>query len=155
AQISDSPAMKLPAFASLTLLAAFSHAGCAAESTSSTESSGADLTSALPHGLYGLASRIDGFRWINLLNLHGDGSFEGSMGNGVSDLSGHHFDANGTYDVKTIGGVPTLELRYDFFGPSVEHYVIGGTPAAPKLQFDDGSGKLDAAFALRPLPAPA
>jgi hypothetical protein len=73
------------------------------------------------------------------------------MGDSVSNLSGHHFDANGTYAVKTIGGAPTLELRHDFVGPTVEHYLIGGTPTAPTLKFDGD----DAAFALRPLPAPA
>jgi hypothetical protein len=78
------------------------------------------------------------------------------MGDSVSNLSGHQFNANGTYAVKTIAGKPTLELHYVFVGPApeVEHYVISGSPGSPTLQFDDGSAQLDGAFTLRPLPAP-
>jgi len=151
--------MKSPAFLCFALVVSLT--GCAAESSPDAVSAGADLEAAsvLPHGFYGLdtSREAKGFRWINLLNLHGDGSFEGSMGDSVSNLSGHQFNASGTYGVKTIAGKATLELTYVFVGPrpTVEHYVLGGSACAPELEFDNEDGTLDGAFALRPLPAPA
>jgi hypothetical protein len=132
-------------------------AGCAAEPTQpGSESSVADLeASPLPHGFYGLSGEVSAFRWINLLNLHDDGSFEASLGSNASGLSGRQFNASGTYEVKSVGGKPALELRYEFFGPRLEQYVIGGTASAPQLQLDHGDGTLGVTFSLRPLPAPA
>jgi hypothetical protein len=130
--------------------------GCTASATSDpTVAESAETASPLSTGFYELASAIDGFRWINTINLRDDGTFEASLGNGVSNLSGHELAANGTFTVST-SPEPVLALHYEDRGNVDEHYAISrGVDGAPRLQFRLEDGSSDGAFTLRRAEAPA
>jgi hypothetical protein len=145
----------------LALAVALALSGCAASSSSDASASASDQTaSPLPSGFYELASSsFDGFRWINRINLRDDGTFEASLGDGVSSLSGHEFSANGTFSVSSssrAGSTPTLTLHYEDRGNIEEQYAISsGTDGAPRLRFRLSDGTSDGEFALRLAPTPA
>lgn len=81
-----------------SLLVFFAGCSAPADSDASAESNEADVSGSIA-GHYVLASgsaESDVF-WINEVNLHKDGTFEGNFGSSVSNLSGHFYWANGTY----------------------------------------------------------
>jgi hypothetical protein len=114
------------AFAPFALLAVFSSA-CSApsdESASSSEDS-ASTASPLGHYVLGAAGAGNDGNWLNEINLHRDGTFEGNFGNGLSDLSGHFFYANGTYRVTHVAAGSALEFSYSFDGrASSSEYIF-------------------------------
>jgi hypothetical protein len=97
--------------------------GCSGADGSAT-SSGADLSadtsSGTPIGHYvlGAAGSGNDDQWLNEINLHKDGTFDGNFGNAVSNLSGHYFLANGTYTFGSTSAGKTLELTYSYDGQS-------------------------------------
>jgi hypothetical protein len=104
------------AFAPIALVAVLSSA-CSAPSgddaTSSSEGS-ASTTTPLGHYILDAAGPGNDDNWLNEINLHRDGTFEGNFGNGVSNLSGHFYYANGTYKVTHTAGGDALEFSYSF-----------------------------------------
>lgn len=77
-------------------------------------------TSSTPIGHYLLSAEGSGddVSWLNEINLHEDGTFDGNFGNGLSNLSGHFFLANGTYTLTSGAQGKSLNLSYSWDGQS-------------------------------------
>lgn len=159
--------MPLPGRA-LLLSTLFLVAGCAAADDGEDASSADQDVTASYAGYYRIRGD-QGFgldRWIEEINLHADGSYEGNFGNDVSNLSGHHYRNAGSYRVETKDGKTKilfdgdpyevrrkgsgLELRFVGAGwPSQPWFTMPKEAAPATLTFAaDGSAK-----ASGPLPA--
>jgi len=124
-------------FALLSLVAS----GCAAANDSDATSS-EDLASTAPIGHYLLATdNPTSFLWLNEINLHHDGTFDGNFGSDVSNLSGHFFLANGTYKVAQTSRGRALSLTYSLDGsPSgTQSYVFKTTAHGIDLRAEGDS----------------
>ncbi len=107
--------------------------GCTAPADPAEISS--EVTSAVevPAGHYTRTELPPGFRWINELNLHADGTFEASFGNGASELSGHAFLADGTYRVDARAA--TIRFSYAFVSDEVDTYRVRSSAGGVELRF--------------------
>lgn len=133
------------AFAPFALIAVLSSA-CSAPSdadASSSEDRASSASTASPIGHYvlGAAGFGNDGNWLNEINLHRDGTFEGNFGNGLSDLSGHFFYANGTYKVTHVSAGSALEFSYAFDGSaaSTEYIFKMESPGLELKPTDDAS----------------
>lgn len=95
--------------------------GCAAETSGKADTGDAvsgeqDLAASIA-GYYRVqGNRGAGLsRWIEEVNLHADGTYEGNFGNDVSNLSGHHYWNAGTYRVEKKGGTTTVFFDGDAY----------------------------------------
>jgi hypothetical protein len=126
------------AFAPFALVAVLSSA-CSApsgEDVSSSEDS-ASTTTPLGHYVLGAAGFGNDDSWLNEINLHRDGTFEGNFGNGASNLSGHFFYANGTYKVIKVAGGSALAFSYSFDDrASTSQFLFKTTAHGLELQPD-------------------
>jgi hypothetical protein len=132
------------AFAPFVLLAVLSSA-CSAPSGDDAASSSEDsasTTTPLGHYVLGAAGFGNDSNWLNEINLHRDGTFEGNFGNGVSNLSGHFYYANGTYKVTKTSGGAALEFSYSFDDrASTSEYLFKTTAHGLELQPTDSTSE--------------
>jgi hypothetical protein len=102
----------LSSFAHLSILALSACGGHAASSDmASQDETGNEIVGHFVLAPGG-ADRAD--VWVEEMNLHVDGVFEANFGSDVSNLSGHHFLAGGTYVVDAKSS--TIHFSYD--GPN-------------------------------------
>lgn len=94
-------------------------------------------------------------RWLVDMMLLPDGSFSGTFGSNISNVSGHRYDAAGRWKTKKHGTETILEMTYGFddapdvsVGPPDEFVVHAGAHGAVVGAFDDGSGTLGSAFTI-------
>ncbi len=107
----------LASFASVFVLALSGCSGAADAQTSSDQDLSADTSSTpIGHYLLDAAGAGDDGSWLNEINLHKDGTFDGDFGSGLSNLSGHYFLANGTYTLTSTSAGKSLNLTYLFDG---------------------------------------
>ncbi len=134
-------------------------AGCSGAADSDA-SSGADLSASsssasTPIGHYVLsnAGSGDDDTWLNEINLHKDGSFDGNFGNAASNLSGHFFLANGTYTLGSSSAGKTLDLSYSLDGQSgTSSYLYTAVSGGLRLKAADDTS--EPAFVMDSAPAP-
>ena len=89
-------------------------AGCSAPVESEAESADdAVTTTPLGHYVLGAAGAGNDGNWLNEINLHRDGTFDGDFGNGLSNLSGHYFLANGTYKITHSSAGSLITFSYE------------------------------------------
>jgi hypothetical protein len=125
--------------ASLVLLGALSGA-CAAPSdgeSDDVESVEEDLNGATPLGFYVGPARqpAQACRWINKINFHKDGIFDGDFGNCIGNLSGHRFLANGTYAVVDTPEGKAVDLTIPGRLGGVDRYLFKKTAAGFDFRF--------------------
>jgi hypothetical protein len=110
--------------------------GCASGSTASAESGTQDLTADTLAGYYELSGDANNDDWIEAVALHADGSYEANMGSDVSNLSGHHFAASGSWTVTQTDSETVIRLGADMLG-----YQVDAKGDVMKLLPRGGSGK--------------
>jgi hypothetical protein len=109
----------LASFASVLALALAGCSGAGDAQTSSDEELSADTaTTPIGHYLLDAAGSGDDASWLNEINLHKDGTFDGDFGSGLSNLSGHYFLANGTYTLGSSAQGKSLSFSYSLAGRS-------------------------------------
>lgn len=97
---------------SAALLLALSSGGCGdAPAYDDSAETSQDLSTSVV-GRFSLSGPA-GSRWIQDVILRSDGTFTGNFGNNVSNLSGHHFEAAGTYTVQSSSSGSALVFRFD------------------------------------------
>jgi hypothetical protein len=99
------------------ILAAFTmiFAACAPVPDDDASTSSASTEALIGPGYYQIAAAPQSAQWINAVNLHADGTFEGSFGDGVSNNSGFLSSADGTYAIDSSAS----EIRFTY-GASTE-----------------------------------
>lgn len=133
------------------LLLFVSGTGCAAAGDEDDDASSADQdVTASFAGYYrmrgGQSFGLD--RWIEEINLHADGSYEGNFGNDVSNLSGHHYRDAGSYRVETKNGTTTISFDGD-------PYEVRRKGAGLELRFVGAGWSNQPWFSMPKQPAPA
>jgi hypothetical protein len=97
--------------------------GCAAPSSEedpAVEETTEELGTSPYRGYFEWDKASNTGRWLEAIALHRDGTFEANVGNNVSNLSGHHYPAAGTY---TVAG-KVLTLQYWFYGDATDQYDV-------------------------------
>jgi hypothetical protein len=141
--------------------AALAFAGCATGPGDSDDGTGdgdgkadggeVSAATAAAAGYYSLAAAVQANTWIDDINLHADGTFEGDFGNGLSNFAGHTYTADGTFVVDADKGTISFNYTTGFGGPDV--YSLKKVAGGIQIQHQDGSG--DPAFTLTKGPSPA
>jgi hypothetical protein len=142
-------------FAPLAVVALGALVTACSASPDSDATSSEDLAASAPIGHYLLAENDpQDFIWVNEINLHHDGTFDGNFGSGVSNLSGHFFLANGTYALTQSSKGRVLALTYSFDGaPSgTSTYLVKTTAHGIQLKPTDDAN--EPWFAMDSAPAP-
>ena len=102
--------------------------------------------------MLGAAGSGDDAVWLNEINLHKDGTFDGNFGNGSSSLSGHYFLANGVYSSGSSAAGKTLSFSYTFDGTAeTDSYLYttqaGGLRVKPTVDASEPWFTMDTAAA--------
>ncbi len=117
------------AFAPFALIAVLSLACSAPSNDDASSSEEASSVSPLGHYVLSAAGPGNDGNWLNEINLHRDGTFDGDFGNGVSNLSGHFFLANGTYKIEHTSKGSALTFSYVFDGRASSSQYLFETEA--------------------------
>jgi len=154
-----SPAMSTK-IVPLAIVVFFSALGCGAgsgtepSSSTSEQAVSADVASTLVgHFVLAAAGPGNDDNWINEINLHKNGTFDGNFGNSVSNLSGHFFLANGTYLIAQTSHAEALSLSYSLDGQSASiEYLLQVQANGVELRPTDSAS--EPWFSMDAAPAP-
>jgi hypothetical protein len=93
-------------------------------------------------GFYSANNAAQSARWVQAMNLHGDGTYEATFGNG--ELSGFLFSADGTFTVDDSAS--TIAFSYTYGSTGTDVYNFKPAPDGLQLEFVSADDQADQAY---------